>query len=322
MTPRLRTLSLALAVTVAAVVSTSSPVTARAGNMSDRSAEPVTVAVIGDVPYGTIQEARLGDLIDAVNNDPKVRTVVHVGDIKNGSTTCSDQRFAAVRSAFDTFRDPFIYTPGDNEWTDCHRLNNGAYDPLERLDAIRSTFFSRPGLTLGRHHMRVDYQASLIENVRWVESRVVFATLHVIGSNNGMAPYTGLGHTAPTPEPTAEVNARIAAVIAWVDSTFDAAESVGLQAVVLAMQADTWAPVPSSAQQAIADRIAGRTAAFNGQVLVLQGDTHEFVADNPLGLPNFTRIVVHGENLPFEYLRLTVDPRSAAVLSWERVQVP
>lgn len=57
-------------------------------------------------------------------------------------------------------------------------------------------------------------------------------------------------------------------------------------------------------------------------MLLLQGDSHEYVADNPLGLPNFTRIVVHGETLPFEYLRLTIDPREAALFSWERVQVP
>jgi hypothetical protein len=69
-------------------------------------------------------------------------------------------------------------------------------------------------------------------------------------------------------------------------------------------------------------RIASRTAAFDGQVLLLQGDSHRFVADDPLDLPNFTRIVVHGETLPFEYLRLTVDPRAAQLFSWERVQVP
>lgn len=39
-----------------------------------------------------------------------------------------------------------------------------------------------------------------------------------------------------------------------------------------------------------------------------QGDSHRYLVDNPLALDNFTRIVVHGETLPFEYLRLTVDP--------------
>ena len=62
-------------------------------------------------------------------------------------------------------------------------------------------------------------------------------------------------------------------------------------------------------------------SAFDGRVLLLQGDSHQFVADNPLGLANFTRIVVHGATLPFEYLRLTIDPRDAGLFRWERVQV-
>ena len=38
-------------------------------------------------------------------------------------------------SEFNNFEAPFIYTPGDNEWTDCHRENNGSFDPIERLTA-------------------------------------------------------------------------------------------------------------------------------------------------------------------------------------------
>jgi len=319
---RSRKLSLALSLTAATVISAAAPVAAGPANTANQSAKPMTIAVIGDVPYGTAQEATFGDLIGAVNEDPKVRLVAHVGDIKSGSTTCTDERFAAVKTAFDTFKDPVVYTPGDNEWTDCHRANNGRYNPLERLNAVRSTFFAEPGSTLGRRPKKVEFQPSLVEDVRWIESRVAFATLHVIGSNNGLAPWTGIGFTTPTPEQTAEVNARVAATLEWIDSTFDAAEDAGLVGVVLAMQADTWDPVPRSAQQAIVDRIAARTAAFDGKVLLLQGDSHRYLADNPLGLPNFTRIVVHGETLPFEYLRLTIDPRDPALFTWERVQVP
>jgi hypothetical protein len=219
------------------------------------------------------------------------------------------------------FEDPLVYTPGDNEWTDCHRVNNGGYDPLERLAAVRALFFADPGQALGGRPKALDHQAELVENVRWVESRVAFATLHVIGSNNGLAPWTGLGLTAPTAAQSAEVAARVAADIDWVDQTFDVAESAGLPGIVLAMQADTWDPAPASAQQAVVDRIAERTAAFDGEVLLLQGDSHIFTVDDPLELPNFSRIVVHGETLPFEYLRLTVDPVHGDLFSWTRVPV-
>lgn len=313
----------ALLTTLAALVLTSAaaiPAGAGAGNTEDSSSKPLTIAVIGDVPYGAEQEASFGDLIGVVNDDPKVRIAAHVGDIKSGSTTCTDGRFDAVADAFATFEDPLVYTPGDNEWTDCHLANNGAYNPLERLAAVRSLFFSDPGSTLGRHPMSVAYEPSLVENVRWIESRTAFATLHVIGSNNGLAPWSGLGYTQPTPEQQAEVDGRVASTLSWIDGTFDAAEADGLRGVVLLMQADTF-PTPGSAQQAIVDRIATRTAAFDGNVLLLQGDSHVFKADDPLGLPNFTRIVVHGETLPFEYLRLTIDPGSDALFTWERVPV-
>lgn len=311
--------TLVAAASVAAITSATAAPAAAGGN-AGRSPNSVTLAVIGDVPYGDVQEATVGTLVSAINNDPKVRQVVHVGDFKSGSTTCTDERFDAARATFDSFDDPLIYTPGDNDWTDCHRVNNGAYNPLERLDAVRSTFFDRPGRTLGGR-MRVHSQDDLVENVRWSRAEVVFATLHVIGSNNGLSPWTGLGLTAPTAEQTAEVDARIAAAIEWVDRTFDAAEKKRADGVVLAMQADTWQPTPLSAQQAVVDRIAARTGAFKGEVLVLQGDSHTYLADNPLGLDNFTRIVVHGETLPFEYLRLTINPRNPDLFSWERVQV-
>ncbi len=307
-------------VVAAASVAAVTSATAAPASAAGRANPVVTLAVIGDVPYGDVQEASVGTLVSAINNDPKVRQVVHLGDFKSGSTTCTDERFDAARATFDAFKDPFIYTPGDNDWTDCHRVNNGAYNPLERLDDVRSTFFDRPGRTLGGR-MQVQSQADLVENVRWSRVGVVFATLHVIGSNNGLSPWTGLGLTVPTAEQTAEVDARIAAALEWVDRTFDAAERKQADGVVLAMQADTWQPTPLSAQEAVVDRIAARTAEFKGEVLVLQGDSHTYVADNPLGLDNFTRIVVQGETLPFEYLRHTINPASRDLFSWERVPV-
>jgi hypothetical protein len=315
----LRNTSVAVALASAAILPATSPASAGAGSTIDESAKLMTLAVFGDVPYGAAQEAAFGDLIEAINADPKVRVDVHVGDIKSGSTTCTDERFFAVRDAFEQLEDPLVYTPGDNEWTDCHRPAAGMYNPLERLDMIRSLFFAEPGSVLGRQPMHVDYDPAFVENVRWIESRVAFATLHVIGSDNGLSPWTGLGNSAPTTEQAAEVAARTDAALRWIDATFDAAEAQGLQGVVLAMQADTFPA--SGAQASIVARIAARTAAFDGKVLLLQGDSHTFKVDNPLGLDNFTRIVVHGETLPFEYLRLTIDPRDPNLFSWERVQV-
>lgn len=98
---------------------------------------PLSVAVIGDAPYGGGQQENLDWLIDDVNRDEDVSIVVHLGDTKSGSTVCSDEHFEFIREAFDSFVDPLFYVPGDNEWTDCHRDNNGDYHPVERLETLR-----------------------------------------------------------------------------------------------------------------------------------------------------------------------------------------
>ncbi|MEU1971114.1 metallophosphoesterase family protein [Microbacterium sp. NPDC019599] len=287
---------------------------------ADTSFDPTTIAVIGDVPYGVDQEESVNLLVDAINDDPEVQLTIHLGDIKDGKTECSDERLAAVSATFESFDDPLVYTPGDNEWADCHHARSGEFNPLERLTAVRGTFFADPGSPLGGRPAIVDYQTDLVENVRWFASRVVFATLHVVGSNNGMDPWSGLEHTVPTEDQTEEVHARTAAATQWVDETFDSAEQGDLDGVVLAMHADTWTPLPSSAEQAIVDRIAVRAAAFEGMVLILQGDSHEYIVDRPLDNVSVTRVVVHGESLPFEYLRLTINP-TRRLFDWERVPV-
>jgi len=87
--------------------------------------------------------------------DPKVSRVVHLGDIKNGSSRCDTTYFQARLADFNRFADPLVYTPGDNEWTDCHRANNGAYLPIERLDTLRRLFFAKLGQTLGKRRAAV-----------------------------------------------------------------------------------------------------------------------------------------------------------------------
>jgi len=108
---------------------------AHAGNgtaINTGSAAPLTLAVFGDWPYGPDLFAAAPPLIDSINSDPKVRLVLHVGDIHSGSQPCtgaglvpppttSDPGYnQAVFDRFAQFKDPFVYTPGDNEWTDCH----------------------------------------------------------------------------------------------------------------------------------------------------------------------------------------------------------
>src|SRR5262245_17135090 len=231
---------------------------AAAGNgtpINRASANPLTLAVIGDLPYSDAQFAAFPSWVEEINADPKVDAVVHLGDIKSGATRCDDSYFASILGFFEAFKDPVVYTPGDNEWTDCHRPTNGPYDPLERLAKVRDVFFSNPGVTLGGRKQQVVAQPGYPENVLWMRSKAVFATLHVVGSNNSLAPWTG--QTTPTQAQLAEANGRIDAAIAWVDDAFDTASDNDTKGVVLMMQADTFAGANETAAgfAAILDRV-------------------------------------------------------------------
>lgn len=329
----------AAAIAVFATIDAGSAWASGQGAEHGRARAPYTFAVIGDIPYGDAQIASFPERIAQINADRRVQLVAHLGDIKSGSTVCSDDYFSWVKSQFDTFEDPLVYTVGDNEWTDCHRPNNGGYDPLERLAAIRSVFFSHPGHTLGKHPARVTSQASIgvPEDVRFTRAAVAFAAVDVVGSNDSLAPWTG--NTTPTPEQTAEVLARTSAVIANIRDTFAQAKSEHDRAVVLMMQADMFDPTAGTPAYdewygftPIVQAIAQESAAFSGPVYLFNGDSHVYNQDAPLAagsswlsfygvdapVPNLTRVTIDGSTGVDNYLRVTINTRGP-VLTWERV---
>src|SRR5262245_50146645 len=88
----------------------------------------VTLAVYGDAPYGTTPTDTAEFLatpafIGSVNADPDVSRVVHVGDIHSGKQFCTEAYDWSVAGLWLKYKDPVVYTPGDNEWTDCHKAS-------------------------------------------------------------------------------------------------------------------------------------------------------------------------------------------------------
>ncbi|MEO0315842.1 MAG: hypothetical protein RI928_2298 [Pseudomonadota bacterium] len=275
-------------------------------------AQSFTFAAIGDVPYGPHEE--FASLIEKLNGQPLAFTL-HVGDIKSGSTVCSDETFLKVRELFEQFDRALIYTPGDNEWTDCHRVNNGRYDPLERLEKIRQLFFAS-NESLGKQRMTLQTQSSqksfvtFVENRRWSQGKVRFATLHLVGSNNNLQP--GLPSSS-------EFAAREHANIAWLRETFAEAKANADAAVVLAMQADTFFGEPRKGSGFVRWNVAlaEEVAAWGKPVLLIQGDTHQYLTDRPLKdakgrpLTQLVRIVVPGESQPDAVL-ISIDTADTA----------
>ena len=59
--------------------------------------------------------------IRALNRDPKVELVLFAGDIHSGSGYCTQAYNQRILDLWSELRDPLVYTPGDNEWTDCQK---------------------------------------------------------------------------------------------------------------------------------------------------------------------------------------------------------
>lgn len=300
---------------------------ANAGNtpFDTKSQGVKSIAVFGDAPYGTSptdtsEFEATPAFIESINSDPDVSLVLHVGDTHSGKQFCTEAYDRSIYDLWTAFRSPLIYTPGDNEWTDCHKKGEGggSYNsvtqridyvldahgnpvdyakgnPIANLDLVRSIFFANPGYALGDHKLVLSQAQAFdhdhptdgkyVENVMWEESKVLFVTLNIPGgSNNDNDNWYGAPRTAAQ---TNEILERTGADLRWLDAAFDRAKVDGAKAIVIQTQADMW-DIDGKALSHIAqykpfiDSIAKHTADFGKPVLLLNGDSHVYRSDNPL----------------------------------------
>src|SRR4051812_6139702 len=180
--------------------------------------------------------------IEAINRDRKVELVLFTGDIHSGAGYCTVAGNQTVLDLWSEFRDPLVYTPGDNEWTDCQKSKQGggvknsageyvdyaAGHPVANLALVRSMFFPQAGETLGGREKHVTSQAQAydpahpadaeyVENVMWEQSQVVFVTLNIPGGSNNDDDLWNAGAFGATKSAAQiqEVAQRTAADLRW-----------------------------------------------------------------------------------------------------------
>ena len=281
---------------------------------------PFTIVAMGDAPYShPFGLLRFSGLIHRVNVLAPVFTV-HVGDFKNGSGSCSDRRLTMIRDYFNDFDSALIYTPGDNEWTDCHRVPAGGWDPLERLELLRRHYFST-STSLGRAPIPLIQQSKdrrfekFVENARWAHGGVGFVTAHVVGSYNNSEQRNVAARR--------EFAERDKASSAWIADGFDWARKAGMKGLVIFIHAD---PLRGRDHDKKVGRPFGRTVAaltkgamgFKKPVLLVHGDFHKYKLDKPFTdgagktIENLTRLEVHGAPDVWA-VRIDINPASPAL---------
>lgn len=291
-------------------------------------------AAIGDVPYEPVASGHqvypapgYERLIAHINSDPSIEFTVHIGDIKAGNTLCEDAVYANNFAYFNSFQNPVIFTPGDNEWTDCHRANNGSFNPLERLELIRALFFDA-NKSLGQNPIPLLKDlAPYVENSIWRQRPALFVTLHQPGSNNNRNRTTGL-----FPDPTdSEYAARNASNMSLLDAVLLQGHfNPQVKLVVIASQANPFErfiePGQGYTVSGYGDFIE-RLRAFvaanpDKQVLYIGGDTHTPRVNHPLTdiYPSPTQLTPAGTSYP-NFTRLEVYAQTAALSQWFKVSV-
>ncbi len=301
-----------------------------ASDPADDSFRKFEIGLIGDQHYDAESSAQFANIM-AEMNQADLAFVVHVGDI--GSPTynsCKDETYYQRRDEFNQSRHPLVFTPGDNEWTDCHQA--GIPDTLERLTKVREVFF-QGDRSLGQRTMPLMRQSSdprhakFRENARWTYGGVVFVTLNIPGSNNNLG---------RMPEMDVEYAERNAADIEWMRQGFEYAKQNGGKAIMILIQAnphfeESWPvrkrrafgiaspPKRPSGYAEFLQALQREVLVYGKPVVLVHGDTHYFRVDKPMILDdksgagrgrvveNFTRVELFGYP-EAHWVRATVDP--------------
>jgi hypothetical protein len=350
----LRVSAAAAAVAVVAGVSLYVASSASADNGEGHDDATYQVGLFGDTPYGSYGRSQIGNLISDINSQNLAFTVFD-GDIKNGSEPCYADPHAespdnptpelavadathpdvykAQKALFGQLRDALVYTPGDNEWTDCDRPSTAGglvSDSSDRLAYLRTIFLTNDR-SLGQHTIGLTRQsAAYPENVRWAKGPVTYIALNIPGSDNNFADG---GKNGPAAEGQAEYAARNEANLEWLRSGFAAAKAAHSKAIMIIIQADMWDPTAVLTHYADTKReLFLQSTAFAGQVVLVNGDSHQFKMDKPLtdyattnaaGLAgpnvveNFTRVTTFGEAQD-HWVSAAIDARNPNVFTFQQ----
>ena len=301
---------------------------ARTAPAADQSAAAgvsrFSFALIGDLPYRRFEFPVVPQLLSDIAEH--CAFAIHVGDIKGGSEPCSNDLLESRIAMFEQTTVPLVYTPGDNEWTDCWRPAAGDHDPAERLMWLRQRVFerSRPWLgppamalwrdlagpaagdmhTAGPQRQR-DVDGGPPENLMWAAGGVLFLTLNLPGSDNGRR----------SPLDDADRLERDEQNRRWLKVALARAQRESLSAIAVAVHAnpgfgrgiDASKIVGDDGYAAFRHDLAKLNSAFAGQVLLMHGDTHRYRVDRIL--PRLTRVECFGSPFSSAWVKIDVDTR-------------
>lgn len=258
-------------------------------NEDPKTIEPVIFTAIGDVPYNDFQRDSLPKVIAAHNAKAKSSFVIHVGDIKPGAEACTEDVYVDVSNLLKQFTAPTFIVLGDNEYNDCTNPEQGlAYWNKHFLKFNTNWSFS-PTIT---------YQQKRPENFSWIQNKVLFLGINIVGSNV---------HNQT------EWETRLTDDANWVQQHLQA-EKDNVNAVVVFGHANI-TEGDATKFNTFTNVFRSSAAEFNKPILYLQGDGHVWFTNKPWPEKNITRVQIDGGHRAVE---VTVDPNKSNPFSYNR----
>ena len=251
--------------------------------------DPIVFSAIGDVPYNNEQRDGLINLIEKHNAQTQSEFVIHLGDIKPGADPCEEAVYQDVNTMLQGFSIPTFVVLGDNEYNDCD-------DPIAAL-ALWNQYF------LDFHQnwsfdQEVTYQNNRPENFAWVQEKVMFVGLNLVGS---------FVHDETE----------------WNDRLTDNGDF--LQEFVTAHGSDSKALVifghanmielGAEKFELFTDVLRSIAREFDRPILYLQGDGHFWIQDRPYSEQNILRVEIEGGA---SAVQVTVNPNEEQPFLFDR----
>ncbi|MBC8768568.1 hypothetical protein H4O18_11240 [Arenibacter sp. BSSL-BM3] len=231
---------------------------------------PVSFTAIGDVPYNEEQRLGLIDIISKHNTINSSEFVIHVGDIKPGARDCDEDVYLDVADILKTFKVPTFIVLGDNEYNDCE-------DPALGLEYWNKYFLHFNENWSFEPH--ITYQTERPENFSWIENKVLFIGINLVGSQV---------------HDSIEWQDRLTQNGQWVKTMLEEHKS-SVEATVVFGHANIVEADPDKFKP-FTDLFRAASLSFGKPVLMVQGDGHFWIKNNPWPEQNITRLQIDGRD--------------------------
>jgi hypothetical protein len=234
-------------------------------------------SLTGDVPYSSSEYATLQTHIDNHNLYSPSEFLVHVGDIKSGSGSCTESIYSDVADVLKTSVLPVFVLIGDNEWTDCSNRDQAFSWWLQYFLNFEDGFCGTP------NH---EHQSVRPENFAFVMKGVLFAGVNLPSS-------TESGYET-----------RLQQDADWVTQKMQEYGSL-VRAVAVLGHAG---PGGGSRDDLFFEPLRQAAVSFGKPVLFMHGNGHSWEFESPWLEANMTRVQVErGNKLPVQ-VTVSVEP--------------